>query len=1134
VRDKKRPTTQQANQESVNAERSFTQGLRHLGFLGLLIVSAGTPRLLAQARPDAVRQGFENPPQTARPQVWWHWMNGNVSREGAELDLAWLKRMGIGGVHIFSGALLEPTVVSPPVPFMSPVWKETFKAMTAEARQAGMDVTIAGSPGWSETGGTWVAPEDAMKKYVWSETAVEGGLPFTGKLNVPPSVTGPFQGLKRKHSDHIPLELDHDVYRDSVVVAFPTPTAARAGLAPTITSNARQFDLGLTQPYGLAAPDQFPIGADGSPPYIQASYSQPVSVRALTIGLYAPADLEIQAADDAGTFHTILKVPADRSEAPSPQTTFTFPATRTKLVRAIFTPVTPLPFPGMKGLTPAKPKNISLTYIAFHTTDRVNHFEAKAGFASTVDFGNVPTPEADREGVIASQSVLDLTSRLRPDGSLNWTPTLGNWTVLRVGYSLTGQTNAPAEASATGLEVDKLDSSLVRKYMEHYLTLYDDASGGKLGASGVQNVLTDSWEAGVQNWTPSILAQFKDRRGYDATSYLPVLAGWVVNDAKTSDRFLWDFHRSLKDMVADDHYGTLASVMHEHHMGYYTEAEGDYPRSIGDGMTMKSRSDIPTGEFWYRAFSTDPGQPPLRADLEESASVAHVYGKKYAASESFTVGAFSDPWSFSPAMLKPVADEIFARGTNRILLHESHHQPFVDKRPGLELALFGQYFNRNETWAEQAKPWVDYLARTSFLLQQGQYVADVAYFYGEDRNLSELYLHRFNTDVPKGFSYDYINPEALLKLLFVKNGKLVTPSGMTYRVLYLPSYVDRLTLPALNKIRHLVKAGAVIVAAKPKGGLGLLDDDQKFHSMADQIWGSGSQESASPHAYGTGRIYATNDLASALRAETLRPDIQITAKHPDSNIMTVHRHTRDQDIYFLSNQRNEGEDVELTFRLQGMAPELWRAEDGSVSPVNFKTSADGTTVPMHMEPNEAMFLVFRRSSLHSRNVPTIQTVTLQSVTGPWELQFPADSGAPPTASFPELTPWNESANPGIKYFSGRATYTTTVFIPSSSLHSGHRVLLDLGEVRELAEVSANGSAPTILWHGPYVCDLTGKVKPGENHIAISITNLWPNRLIGDKQPGATKHTYAPQSPYGPNSPLLRSGLLGPVKLVGKW
>ena len=774
-----------------------------------------------------------------------------------------------------------------------------------------------------------------------------------------------------------------------------------------------------------------------------------------------------------------------------------------------------------------------LTRVAFHTVDRINRFEAKAGFTSTFDFSRWPTPRVDASGIVDSKEVIDLTSHLHADGTLDWTPPAGHWTVLRFGYSLTGQTNAPAENPATGLEVDKLDPSLVRNYMEHYLGLYRDASGDKLGDAGVQNVLTDSWEAGVQNWTPSMLAQFKERRGYDAIGYIPALAGWVVDGANASDRFLWDFHRTLKDMLADNHYGTLARVMHEHHMGYYTEAEGDYPRAIGDGMTMKSRSDIPTGEFWYRPFSTDPGQPPLQADLEESASVAHVYGKRYAAAESLTVGAFSDPWSFSPAMLKPVADEIFAHGINRILLHESHHQPFLEKKPGLELGLFGQYFNRNDTWAEQAKPWVDYLARTSFMLQQGQYVADVAYFYGEDRNLSEIFLHRFNTEVPAGYAYDYINPEALMKLLTVRGGRIVTPSGMSYRVLYLPPYVDRLTLPALQKLRDLVSAGAILAGSKPIGGLGLSDDDRQIREIANMLWGNDERQTTA-HSLGAGRVYRTSNLADVLKAEGVRPDIKIENSRPESKIMTLHRHAPGRDIYFISNQRNQPEDLTLETRTPGEAPEIWHAETGKSELASFHGAGNTVDTTVHLAPDEAIFLVFRPARNRSASIPALQRSLLRSLTAPWSVQFESGRGAPASASLPTLLPWNESADPGIKYFSGHATYTQTLTLPSSFRKPHHRVLLNLGEVREIAEVSVNGSAWQTAWHGPYEFDVTDKLKSGRNTVSIRVTNLWPNRLIGDKQPGATKHTYAPQSPYGASSTLLRSGMMGPVNLFEAW
>ena len=1107
--------------------------------LGAAIVASGALLGAAKAAPpaDPLLAGFKSPPAAARPQVWWHWMNGNVALEGAKLDLAWMKRIGIGGVHTFSGGgPLEPQVVKTPLPFMSQGWKDVFRETTQIARDSGMDVTIAGSPGWSQTGGVWVEPRNAMKKYVWGELQVEGGRPIQGALPRPPATTGPFQGVKVSRGlGAPPRELKGDLYEDSLVIAYPTPSAE--ALAPAAyTSSAGVIDLAPLAGGDLSNAVSLPLGA-GQTAWMQAAFERPTTLAALTLGLRERVDVEVQASDDGQTFRTLTKVAAEDAEKISPQQTYAFAATAAKVFRVVFTaapPRPPLPnLPAFMAAPAPPPKALAITKLAFEAGARVNRFEAKAGFQPSADFVEAPTPTVAPGAAIAQASIIDLTAKLRPDGRLDWTPPPGRWTVLRFGWSLTGQTNGPAEAEATGLEVDKLDPVAVRGYVDHYLGLYDQATGGKLGVKGVQNLLTDSWEAGVQNWTPTLLAEFKARRGYDATPYLPVLAGRVVADADASDRFLWDFRRTLKEMLADNHQGVIASTLHARGMGYYSEAQGDTPRAIGDGMTMKARADIPTAEYWYRTFAAGVGQPPLKADLEEAASAAHVYGKPFVAAEALTVAAGTDPWSFSPNMLKPVADEIFARGVNRILMHESHHQPLVDAKPGLQMFFFGQYFNRNDTWAEDAGPWVSYLARTSYMLQQGRYVADVAYFYGEDRNLTELFEKRFNSDVPTGYRYDYINPEALMTRLSVQGGRLVTASGMSYRVLFLPSHVNRWTLQALRRLADLVRAGTVVVGPKPVGGLGLQSPDDQVHALADEVWGPGNG-TASGHAYGKGRVYASTDLGAALAAEKIAPDVALKGLAADGQVLTLHRRTADADIYFVSNQRDRPEALEATFRVAGKAPELWRAEDGKAELLGYRTAADGTTVPLNLDPNGAVFVVFRRKAEASAwSAPQVSTTSLATLEGPWKVAFEPGRGAPPSATFNTLISWPQSTDPGVKYFSGAATYSRTVEAPASWFAAGRRMVLDLGDVRELAVVSVDGKPVATAWRAPYRVDLTGKLHPGANRLEIKVVNLWVNRLVGDKQPGAVQRAFAPQSPYKADYPLRPSGLLGPVRVVAE-
>ncbi|TCS14942.1 glycosyl hydrolase [Caulobacter sp. BK020] len=1078
---------------------------------------------------DALAAGFAEPPNAAKPRIWWHWMAGNISAEGARLDLDWMRRIGIGGVHAFSGGKLpEPIVVPKPVAFMTPEWKAIFRQSLEQAREAGLELGIAGSPGWSETGGPWVTPADAMKKYVWSETLVEGGRPMTLALPAPPKVAGAFQGAKTGKSS---LE----AYGDAAVFAYLTPGQEVSPPPAQWTTAAGPITLAETvagvPTEGLTL--KLIPEAGGKEAWLVASFAKPVTLGAVSLGVQNGAIVTLEAEQAPSVFKPLGQGIIDATTGPlahgAPQETLAFAPTTTQRLRLRFSPLPDTPLPPVAKLAPPPGKTgYAITRLALHSGARINGFEAKAGFEPSIHEDVATTPDAPAGTVIDPAKVVDLTGKLRPDGTLDWTPPKGRWTIVRLGWSLTGAVNAPAEPSATGLEVDKLDAAAVGRYLDHYLGLYDDASGGALGPKGVQTLLTDSWEAGVQNWTPAMLAEFRARRGYDPAPWLPILTGRVVQSAQASERFLFDYRQTLKDLVIDNHYGVIAKATKARSMGYYTEVQGDYPRAIADGMTAKARADIPTAEFWYRNFSTQPGQPPLKADLQEAASAAHVYGKPLVAAESLTVAAMFDPWSFSPAMMKPVADEIFARGVNRILLHESHMQPLVDAKPGLGLFIFGQYLNRNETWAEQAAPWVSYLARTSYLLQQGHYVADVAYFYGEERNLTERFKDEINTAIPAGHGYDYVNPEALLTLLSVRDGQLVTPSGMAYRVLYLPDDVTRFTLPALRKIGELVHAGAVLVAKRPTGGLGLSSPDAEVAKLADAIWGDG----AAGHRYGQGRVYG--DLAAALAAEKITPDVAFEEAAAPGDLLTLHRRAGDADIYFISNQSAQAQSVSATFRVEGRIPELWRAETGQSEAISYEQVEGGVRAPLALAPHEAVFVVMRKpAQAKAWTAPAVQRQTLATLDARWRVSFEKGRGAPETASFDKLISWPDSADPGIKYFSGVGTYAQDVTVKKAWLKPGQRVELDLGEVRELATVSVNGKAVVTAWHAPYRVDLTDALKPGKNTVTIAVTNLWPNRLIGDKQPGAKAVAFAPGSTYSAKSPLLPSGLLGPVRLVGE-
>jgi hypothetical protein len=586
-----------------------------------------------------------------------------------------------------------------------------------------------------------------------------------------------------------------------------------------------------------------------------------------------------------------------------------------------------------------------------------------------------------------------------------------------------------------------------------------------------------------------------------------------VESSDASDRFLWDFRKTLAELIAESHYAQVAESVHAAGMKTYGEALEDHRPSLGDDMAMRSYADIPMGAMWSMKEDALP-QPTYAADLRGAASVAHVYGRQLVAAESMTSALA--PWAYGPRDLKRIADLEFASGVNRMVIHSSVHQPLVDKTPGLTLFIFGQYFNRNETWAEQAKPWMDYLARTEYMLQQGRFQGDVAYFYGEEAPLTGLYGDAPISDAPQQYGYDFVNADVVLHLLSVKDGWLTTPSGMRYRALQLGGSSSHMTLPVLKKIAALVDAGAVVVGARPVSSPSLSDDTEEWARIADRVWGSG-------------RVLPAGDIERSLASLGLAPDHEILGDK-NAPIMVLHRHLDDGEIYFLSNRKNQPLAVDMAFRVSGRDVELWDADSGERHRASYRVDAGRTAVPVALEGNGSAILVFRGSS--ARNARTIATPAervLGALDKGWTVTFQPKRGAPEQPDVTAPGSWTNSTLPGVKYFSGTASYRTTWTMEPRAEQS--RTLLDLGDVREVAEVVINGTSVRTVWKPPYRVDVTKALVPGANDIEIRVTNLWVNRLIGDAQPGAEKITFTVTPPYTPSAPLRPSGLLGPVRIV---
>jgi alpha-L-rhamnosidase len=1094
-------------------------------------VALASALVATQALADPLRDGFDTPPNSAKPRVWWHWMNGNVTIDGIDKDLDWLARIGIGGVQNFDASLNTPQIVEKRLVYMTPEWKAAFKHAVQTAEAKGLEFAIASSPGWSETGGPWVKPDEGMKKLVWSETVVTGGKRFSGMLAPLPVTTGPWQDVVADD----PLAAIGGKAPDLPKAGGPAAVVAVRIASPPLpagvarTADGTMIDWAALNDAPLTTTVKVPTGTEAAPGSVTITFPRAVTARSLRLfvpharppfgdPLFRPV-LEAQTATG---WTKLGEVPLGEAAM-----TIAFPATTAVVFRLTLAPNAMPPRIGLGDGAPGaqvidifarkRPEMLELGELKLSSDARIDQSETKAGYATVGDYHAI----ADRDATpaLAPGETIDLTTRVRADGTIDWTPPKGSdWRIYRFGWSLTGKTNHPATAEATGLEVDKYDAGAVRRYIETYLGMYRDAVGPDLmGAKGIRALLTDSIEVGASNWTPAMLAEFKARRGYDAVQWLPALTGEVIGSRADSERFLYDWRRTLAELLADAHYGTIAKVAKEHGLTLYGEALEDGRPVLGDDLAMRARADVPMAALWTWNRGGAP-RPTLLGDMKGAASVAHVYGQNLVAAESMT--SANAPWAFAPHDLKRVIDLEFAYGINRPIIHTSVHQPVDDKVPGLSLLIFGQYFNRHESWAEMAKPWVDYMARTSYLLQQGRNAADVAIFHGEEAPLTALYARGVPAGLPVGYAYDFVNADMLRDALSVEGGEIVAKGGARYRAIALWGSSRYMTLPTLTRLAAMVEGGATLIGEKPLASPSKADDAVAFAALADRLW-------SNPN------VIARGDIAGGLAKAGVAPDFDYKSAHRDAEILFVHRKIADGDIYFLNNRKDRAERLTGLFRVAGKRAEIWRAYDGSVQPVETAMDESGSRmVTLALHPEESIFVVFRDSPVPALATlpknPLLLPVT-DMIASPWRVTFQPGRGAPAGTIMKTLQPLNENADAGIKYFSGLATYNTNFVLPKG-VKPGQSLQLDLGAVGDVAEVRVNGKAAGTLWLAPWRLEIGKFVKPGRNALEVRVANLWVNRLIGDKQPGATKLTSTAAPTYRADAPLRPSGLMGPVTL----
>ena len=997
---------------------------------------------------------FQAPPQAARPRVWWHWMDGNITLDSIRKDLEWMNRAGIGGFHCFEAGMGMKNVVDNRLGYMSPEWRNAFRLAINIADSLGMETAIASCPGWSNTGGPWVKPEDAMKRLVWTETLAQGGKRITLSL---------------------PQPQENRLYQDVRIIAQRVNSA----------------DLTMEQMGARLTTND--IDKDGG--WMQYEFCNPQTIKALRIAdghyrsiwaaLPAPVTKHLQASDDGVSFRDVCDIPHGSIR----NQTINIPPTRAKFFRVVF------------DKAPAFTPELTL-----FTVPKVNHIEEKAGYASPSDMMDFTTEALSSEAT-PLHDIVDLTDLTSADGVLQWNAPKGCWRIFRFGYTLTGKENHPAPPDATGLEVTKMDKDAFTRFLTYYLDTYKETLGDDF--SKLDYLLIDSYEAGWETWAPQLATEFEQRRGYSLWPWLPVLTGQIVESSERSEEFLYDWRTTIGELIGECMYENAARIAHDYGLKTYFEAHENGRLYLVDGMTVKSKADIPMAAMWRlsdkQAFNSSGTMG--ESDIRESASVAHLYGKPFVAVESMTVngyvgGAYTD----YPGSLKSTADLEMANGANRFVIHESTHQPLDNVRPGLGLNFYGQWFNRHETWAEQARAWTDYLARSCYMLQQGRNVADILYYYGEDDVVTSLFGHQ-TPDLPAGFNYDYLNKDALLDLIQYDGRYLTTPSGSQYSLLVVGKTCRHFSESVVRKIEALRAQGAPIVCES--------DDGLPLCPIA----------------------FPSGQYASVLAS--LTPDVSASDM---TDLRFVHRTSPEAEVYWLNNRSETPRLLQVTFRVSGRKPKLWHPETGRTEEVSYRIDNGKTTVSLDMLPSDALFVVFsEKTEKQEYDVEKSQASVFCRIDSPWEVTFfpssaPALYGKPQaeggkTIVVDHLGSYTESDDADIRYYSGTAIYRNTFRLSKKDLSQG-RFILDLGEVGCMADVIINGQPIATLWKAPYRTDITDALRKGENEIEIHVVNQWVNRIVGDQQPDCEDPvTYTPVKFYEAASPLLPAGLMGPVSIL---
>lgn len=756
----------------------------------------------------------------------------------------------------------------------------------------------------------------------------------------------------------------------------------------------------------------------------------------------------------------------------------------------------------------------------------------------------------------ASDKTINLEKFTLEDKFIEWDIPAGKWDIISFFMCNTGQHLECPSPNSNGLIIDHLSRRATTRDFDSMLTKLAKVNTPDNRLKFLELDSYEVWEA--KDWTPNLLKEFKARYGYDPTPFLPVLQGYSSKDSLIGERFMGDYNRLVSDMIIENHFSQAVDIANKNGAELFAES-GHGGSARVDPLKALGNVHVPMGEFWNRQKNWV---------TKEAASAAHIYGKKLVAAESLTGW---QNWQHGPADFKQLFDIAFCAGLNQVVFHNFAHSPAIAGKPGFAYHA-GEHINVNTTWWEMAKPFMDYLSRCSYMLRQGNFVGDICLYYGDqapnqvparriDPNIVPRYddTHCVHCGAPKpidpgklpGYDYDYINRDIITTQLKVENGRLVLPSGQSYKMMLIPDR-DDISLEVLQKLDKLVYDGAIVIGRKPVRANSLQNYPQcdvEVNGIANKIWGKCDGNSVLSNRYGKGTVYWGKSVAQVLQEIKLPPDVEVIGTdNSDKHIDYIHQKTETQDIYFVSNSSPSEQRITCVFRVdQNNVPELWDAETGLIQrKVKYSKVENGISIDFVMDPLASRFVVFSNKSTGRNDAGLSHSLQFgfKEKTGAaamnetfdisyqWDLQFNPAMGATESLHLDSLVSWSEIKQDRIKYYSGSVSYEKEFSAPKEALGKTTNAFVVFEDMQEIARVFVNGKNCGIVWTPPYKVNITPYLKAGRNTLSVQVINTWNNRIIGDiknsSQKGYTNTNI--KNKFKANSPLLKSGLLGKAQI----